>query len=63
MSNIFSTVINFSLLGLLRRLHRLQIQFNIQAQSEVTGIAYPQVHKQESKDGTNSFISYSIDSI
>ena len=63
MSNIFSTVINFSLLGLLRRLHRLQIQSNLQAQSEVTGIAYPQVHKHESKDGTNSFISYSIDSI
>ena len=63
MSNIFSTIINFSLLGLLRQLHRLQIQSNLQAQSEVTGIAYPQVHKHESKDGTNSFISYSIDSI
>ena len=63
MSNIFSTVINFSFLGLLRRLHRLQIQSNLQAQSEVNGIAYPQVHKHESKDGTNSFISYSIDSI
>ena len=45
MSNIFSTVINFSLLGLLQHLFRLQIQSNWQAQSEVTGIAYPQVHK------------------
>ena len=51
------------MLGLFRCLHRLQIQSNLQVQTEVTGIAYPQVHKHESKDGTNSFISYSIDSI
>ena len=33
MTGTFSTVINFSMLGLLRRLHRLQIQSNLQAPS------------------------------
>ena len=34
MSNVFSTVINFGMLGLLRRLHRLHIQLAIQAETK-----------------------------
>ena len=33
MTSTFSTIINFGMLGLLRRLHRLQIQANLQAES------------------------------
>ena len=41
MTSTFSTVINFGMLGLLRRLHRLQIQANLQAESIETGIIFP----------------------
>ena len=61
MTNTFSTMINFSILGLLRRLHRLQIQSNLQAESEVTGIMYPQIQKHKSKDGKNYHANYSLD--
>ena len=42
MSSTFSTVVNFGMLGLLRRLHRLQIQFQLETSSHDTGIVYPQ---------------------
>ena len=38
MSSTFSTVMNFSVLGLLRRLHRLKIQSQLQAESYQSGI-------------------------
>ena len=51
MSSTFSTVINFGMLGLLRRLHRLHIQFTLEAQTEITGIRYPRVEAHKAKDG------------
>ena len=42
MCSTFSTVVNFGMLGLLRRLHRLQIQFHLETTSHATGIVYPQ---------------------
>ena len=63
MTNTFSTVINFSMLGLLRRLHRLQIQSNLQAQSEATGIVYPQINKHKFKDGKNMSFSYAVSDV
>ena len=51
MSNVFSTVINFGVLGLLRRLHRLQIQLNLESNSNATKIIYPsQLARQKSED-------------
>ena len=51
MSNVFSTVINFAVLGLLRRLHRLQIQLNLESKSNATKIIYPrQLAHQKSED-------------
>ena len=47
MTSIFSTIINFGMLGLLRRLHRLQIQLRLQAHSKETGIVYPQILKYQ----------------
>ena len=49
MSGVFSTVINFGILGLLRRLHRLDIQSRLQAEFEKTGITYPDQKYQISK--------------
>ena len=42
MSSVFSTVINFGMLGLLRRLHRLHIQLAIQTESKEE-IVFPRV--------------------
>ena len=46
MSSTFSTIINFGMLGLLRRLHRMQIQMTLEAQNN--GIRYPVNDKQGS---------------
>ena len=55
MSSVFSTVINFSMLSLVRRLHRLQIQCTLQANSEETsGIVFPRI-QQHLKQGKNDF--------
>ena len=60
---ISTKIINFSMLGLLRCLHRSQIQLNLQAQSEMTGIKYPQVCNHKSKDGKNSCADYSLNDV
>ena len=41
MTPTFSTMVNFSILGLLRRIHKLQIQIEIESQSSSTGIIFP----------------------
>ena len=48
MSSTFSTVINFGMLGLLRRLHRLNIQLALQAESS-EDISFPRVIKHQKK--------------
>ena len=51
MSNVFSTMINFGVLGLLKRLHKLQIQLNLESKSNSTKIIYPrQLAHQKSED-------------
>ena len=54
MSSVFSTFINFGMLGLLRRIHRLQVQAIIQAESSTTDIVFPQLKKHNAKDGDTS---------
>ena len=49
MTSTFSTVINVRMLGLLRRLHRLQIQFRLEAESAQNGIRYPHCEKLRTK--------------
>ena len=46
MTPTFSTIINFNILGLLRRLHKLQIQIELESQSSSSGIVYPQQSNQ-----------------
>ena len=41
MTPTFSTMVNFNILGLLRRIHKLQIQIEIEYQSSSTGIIFP----------------------
>ena len=54
MTPTFSTVVNFGMLGLLRRLHRMHIQSCLEAESVTTGIHFPRVDKHKQKDGHNS---------
>ena len=49
MSSTFSTVINFGILGLTRRLHRLQLQIKLESECNVTEIKYPRARAQESQ--------------
>ena len=49
MSSIFSTMINFSLLDLLRRLHRLHIQLALQAENS-EDIVFPRLTKHQRKN-------------
>ena len=53
MSSTYSTMINFGILGLLRRLHRLQIQFSLESETD-SGIVFPRVLKHQTKQGENS---------
>ena len=65
MSSIFSTVINFSMQGLLQRLHKLQSFIELQSECESTKIIYPQKNLHSNKDGisTNDDTIYPVDSI
>ena len=51
MTSTFSTVINFSMLEFLHRLHRLQIQIMLESEMQETGIKYPRVIAHEKKVG------------
>ena len=54
MSSVYSTVINFSLLGLLRRLHRIHIQNILEVEGEENGIVFPRREKYLKKHGKAS---------
>jgi len=51
MTPTFSTMINFTVLGLIRRLHKLQIQVDLEAESESIGIIYPHKVTHDKKSG------------
>ena len=57
MSSVYSTVINFGMLGLLRRLHRLHIQLALQAETKEE-IIFPRIIKHEHKQRKNSVKNY-----
>ena len=50
-SSTFSTVINSGMLGLLHRLHRMNVQFCLECESQETGIRYPHLERHKVKDG------------
>ena len=51
MTGTFSTIVNFSLIGFLQRLHQLQIQLQLETKSSENGITYPRVEKHSMKTG------------
>ena len=51
LSSTFSTMVNFGMLGLMRRLHRLHVQFCLEAECADTGIKYPRVECHKNKEG------------
>ena len=55
MSSTFSTVLNFSILGMLRRLHRLNIQLQLQSNSQDL-IKFPSVERHRNKEGKNKLV-------
>ena len=60
---MFSTIINFGMLSLLRRLHRLQIQFTLQADSDhesPTEIVFPRLKNHRTKQGENIHMQHSL---
>ena len=61
MSSVFSTVINFGILGLLQRLHRLHVQGILESESEETEIRYPESHKR--KEGYSNTVYHNVASI
>ena len=60
MTSTFSTIINFSMLGLMRRLHRLQLQSQLQAESSTSGVVYPVLKTHEKKSGVRDFVPHSL---
>ena len=63
MSTVFSSVLNFSILGLLCRLHRLNIQAMLQVDAEKSGIRFPHEEKYIERSGTKSYVAPSVTSI
>eukprot|EP00731_Ephydatia_muelleri_P021868 Em0014g459a len=63
MTTTFSTVINVGMRGLLRRLHRLQIQFRLEAESAQNGIRYPHCEKHNNKDGSITRVTFSLQGV
>ena len=63
LSSTFSTIINFGMLGLLRRLHQIHIQFCLKAESADTGITYSRVEKHKKKSGQHNSCDCSVQSI
>ena len=63
MSGIFSTVINFGMLGLLRRLHLLDLLSRLEPESKETRIIYPdqthQINKMAKETRITSFQTFS----
>ena len=63
MSTVFSSVLNFSILGLLCRLHRLNIQAVLQADVEKSGIRFPCAEKHLERSGMKLYVAPSVASI
>ena len=60
MTPMFSTIINFSVLGLLRRLHKLQIKVELESPLNTTGIIYPHQNVHKAKEGINKTHRHSL---
>jgi hypothetical protein len=48
------------MLGLMRRLHRLQLQSQLQAEASTSGVVYPVVTTHGNKSGVRDFVPHSL---
>ena len=55
MSGIFSTIINFSMLGFLRKLHRMHIQLKLEGEMSQCGVVFPRSSKHGQTDELTKF--------
>ena len=53
-------MINFGMLGLLRRLHRMHVQLSLECESQETGIRYPHLERHKVKDGHGKAVVDSV---
>ena len=51
LSSTYSTIINFGMLGFLRRIHKIHIQFRLECESTETKMTYPRAEKNRKKIG------------
>ena len=49
---LFSTIINFSMLDFLRKLHRMHIQLKLEVEMKQSGIIFPRSNKHSLTDAT-----------
>ena len=63
MTSVYSTMINFSMQGLLQRLHKLQSFIELQYESDATNIIYPHKRQHSDKDGTGDETISSVTNI
>jgi len=54
MSSVFSTIINFGMLGLLQRFHRLHVQEILESEAKENEINYSKMHKRKESNYLNS---------
>ena len=63
MTSTFSTMINFGMLGLMRRLHCLHIQLCFEAEADENHICYPRNKIHQAKGGQNQSSKTSVSSV
>lgn len=63
MSGVLSTIINFSMLGFLHRIHKLSIRDDIQLNTEklTHGISFLRLERHKSKEGIGAHKNFSLD--
>ncbi len=59
LTSTFSTITNFSMLSLLRRFHRIEIQFNLQSEMSEE-IVFPRCRQNSQKEGNNSYVAHAL---
>ena len=64
MTGTFSTIVNFSMLGMLQRLHKLNIQQECMSKTgEVEGIHFPRHEKFGRSKGQNSYLRFELNGV
>ena len=60
MSGVFSTIINFNMLGFLRKLHWMHIQLKLEDEMSQSGVVFPRSSKHGQRGESMKFTVNSI---